>query len=66
MPAAGAQAFLVATGAGAAALWSDALVAEGAGLAGCRVAVGFCSASGVPSARVAAGETCDWVRRQLR
>jgi hypothetical protein len=66
MPAATAQAFAVVTEAGAAALWSHDLAAEGAVLAGGRVAVGLCSALGVPPTRVTTGKTCDWVRRQLR
>ena len=66
MPAARAQAFPAVTEFGAAALWSCALAAAGVVLAGCRVAVGFCSASGVPPTWVTTGKTCDWVRRQLR
>ena len=59
MPAAGAQAFADVTEAGAAALRSHATAAEGAVLAGRRVAVGLCSASGIPPSGVTTGKTCD-------
>ena len=66
MPAAAAQAFRGVGGAGAEAPRSHATVPEGAVLASLAVAVRLCSPSGIPSTTVTRGQTCDWVRRQLR
>ena len=65
MLSARARVFIAVTEVGVAEPLSD-VAAEAAVLAGHLVAVRVCSPCGIPPAGATAGQTCDWVRRQLR